>query len=68
VRVSPLRDLVPEGAGAAIETDPDVALLKACAEMVRAIEPAVRLYEEPPTDGMEVETRGPTSGSVPTRG
>src|SRR5262245_60903539 len=24
--------------------------------MVRAIEPAVRLYEEPPTEGMEVET------------
>ena len=24
--------------------------------MVKAIEPAVRLYEEPPTDGMEVET------------
>ena len=51
-----LRDLVPEGAAAAIESDPDVARLKASADMVGAIEPAVRFYEEPPTDGMEVET------------
>jgi hypothetical protein len=33
-----------------------VARLKATARMVEAIEPAVRLYEEPPADGMEVET------------
>ena len=33
-----------------------MARLKATADMVRAIEPAVRLYEEPPTEGMEVET------------
>ncbi|MGH8774760.1 MAG: RNA polymerase recycling motor ATPase HelR [Jiangellaceae bacterium] len=51
-----LRDLVAEGAAAAIETDPDVALLKSSADMVKAIEPAVRLYEEPPTEGMTVET------------
>ena len=30
------------------ETDPDVARLKSSADMVTAIEPAVRLYEEPP--------------------
>ena len=51
-----LRDLVPEGAAAAIETDPDVARLKSSADMVRAIEAAVRFYEEPPTDGMTVAT------------
>ena len=56
VQTCTLRDLVPEGADAAIEADPDVARLKSSADMVKAIEPAVRLYEEPPTKGMEVET------------
>jgi DNA helicase IV len=56
VQTCTLRDLVPEGAAAAIETDPSVALLKSSADMVKAIEPAVRLYEEPPTTGMTVET------------
>jgi hypothetical protein len=56
VQTCTLRDLVPEGASARAETDPDVAHLKACADMVRAVEPAVRFYEEPPTDGMLVET------------
>jgi DNA helicase IV len=56
VQTCTLRDLVPEGAKAAIETDPDVALLKSSASMVKAIEPAVRFYEEPPNRGMEVET------------
>jgi len=56
VQTCTLRDLVPEGAAAAIEADPDVALLKSSADMVKAIEPAVRLYEETPTEGMEVET------------
>ncbi len=56
VQTCTLRDLVPEGAAAAIETDPDVARLKSSAEMVKAIEPAVRFYEEPPTEGMVVET------------
>ena len=51
-----LRDLVPEGATAAPETDPAVAVLKSSADMVNAIEPAVRLYEEPPTEGMEIDT------------
>jgi DNA helicase IV len=55
VQICTLRDLVPEGAAAAIETDPDVALLKSSADMVEAIDPAVRLYEEPPK-GMTVET------------
>ena len=56
VRTCTVRDFVAEGATAGEETDPDVARLKATAEMVTAIEPAVRLYEEPPTEGMEVET------------
>src|SRR6478752_7093699 len=56
VQTCTLRELVPEGAKAPYETDPEVARLKATADIVRAIEPAVRLYEEPPTQGMEVET------------
>ena len=56
VQTCTLRDLVPDGPAAAVETDPEVALLKSSVDMVKAIEPAVRLYEEPPTDGMEVET------------
>ncbi|SDL41248.1 DNA helicase IV [Nonomuraea maritima] len=56
VRTCTLRDLVPEGAAAAPEEDPDVARLKASADMVQAIEPAVRFYENPPTEGMTVTT------------
>ncbi len=56
VQMCTLRDLVPEGAAAAVEADPEVARLKSSAEMVKAIEPAVRLYEEPPTKGLLVET------------
>ncbi|MHA5051833.1 RNA polymerase recycling motor ATPase HelR [Streptomyces sp. SD15] len=56
VQTCTLRDLVAEGAAAAIETDPDVALLKSSANLVKAIEPAVRFYEEPPTKGMTVTT------------
>jgi hypothetical protein len=56
VQTCTLRDLVPEGAAAATETDPEVARLKSSAEMVTAIDPAVRLYEEPPTEGLLVET------------
>jgi len=56
VQTCTLRDLVTEGASAAIETDPNVARLKSSADLVRAIEPAVRFYEEPPQKGMTVET------------
>ncbi|MEU1624948.1 RNA polymerase recycling motor ATPase HelR [Streptomyces sp. NPDC020096] len=56
VQTCTLRDLVAEGAGAAIEADPNVALLKSSANMVKAIETAVRFYEEPPTEGMTVTT------------
>ncbi|MEW2497602.1 RNA polymerase recycling motor ATPase HelR [Streptomyces nodosus] len=56
VRTCTLRDLVAEGAGAAHESDPEVARLKSSAAMVRAIETAVRFYEEPPAEGMTVTT------------
>ena len=56
VQTCTLRDLVAEGAAAAAEADPDVARLKASADLVKAIEPAVRFYEKPPTRGMTVET------------
>jgi DNA helicase IV len=56
VQTCTLRDLVPEGAAAATEPDPDVARLKSSANLVKAIEAAVRFYEKPPTTGMRVET------------
>ncbi|WP_446220496.1 RNA polymerase recycling motor ATPase HelR [Micromonospora sp. IBHARD004] len=56
VQICTLRDLVAEGAAAAIETDPEVARLKSSADLVKAIETAVRFYEEPPTKGMTVTT------------
>ena len=56
VQTCTLRDLVPEGAAATPETDPDVARLKSSADMVTAIEAAVRFYEQPPATGMTVET------------
>ncbi|SEG99565.1 DNA helicase IV [Nonomuraea solani] len=56
VQTCTLRDLVAEGGGAAVETDPEVARLKSSAELVKAIEPAVRFYENPPTKGMTVTT------------
>jgi DNA helicase IV len=56
VQVCTLRDLLPEGATAGVETDPEVARLKSSADMVNAIEPAVRFYENAPKKGMTVET------------
>ncbi len=56
VQICTLRDLVAEGAAAAVETDPDVARLKSSADLVKAIETAVRFYEEPPTKGMRIAT------------
>lgn len=51
-----LRDLVPEGGAAGAEIDPEVARLKSSSDMVRAIDTAVKFYEEPPATGMMVET------------
>ncbi|NGO45983.1 RNA polymerase recycling motor ATPase HelR [Streptomyces ureilyticus] len=56
VQTCTLRDLVDEGAAAALEADPDVARLKSSADLVKAIETAVRFYEEPPAKGMTVTT------------
>ena len=56
VQICTLRDLVSEGSSAIVETDPEVARLKSSADMVQAIEPAVRLYEESPAKGLLVET------------
>ncbi len=56
VQTCTLRDLVAEGAAAAPEADPEVARLKSSADLVRAIEPAVRFYENLPAEGMKVET------------
>ncbi|WEV29227.1 RNA polymerase recycling motor ATPase HelR [Streptomyces sp. 71268] len=56
VRTCTLRGLVTEGADATVEADPAVARLKSTADMVGAIEPAVGIYEEPPTRGMTVST------------
>ncbi|MFE5107551.1 RNA polymerase recycling motor ATPase HelR [Streptomyces sp. NPDC056663] len=56
VQTCTLRDLVAEGAAAAVEADPDVAALKSSANLVKAIETTVRFYEEPPTKGMTVTT------------
>lgn len=51
-----LTDLVPQGASAQPEEQPQVAALKASARLLDAVEPAVNLYEELPTATMIVET------------
>jgi Viral (Superfamily 1) RNA helicase len=56
VQTGTLRDLVAEGAAARPETNPDVARLKSSVALVKAIETAVRFYEEPPTRAMTVAT------------
>ncbi|WP_432169294.1 RNA polymerase recycling motor ATPase HelR [Streptomyces sp. 1222.5] len=56
VRTCTLRDLLPEGAAAQEEADPEVARLKSSADLVRAIEKAVAFHEEPPTAGLTVTT------------
>ncbi|GAA3141533.1 RNA polymerase recycling motor ATPase HelR [Planomonospora alba] len=56
VQTCTLRDLVAEGASATVEADPEVARLKSSADMVRAIETAVRFYENPPAEAMTVTT------------
>lgn len=56
VRTCTLRDLVPEGAAAGAEPDPEVAQLKSSADLVRAVEAAVAFHEQPPAVGTTVET------------
>ncbi|WP_433461182.1 RNA polymerase recycling motor ATPase HelR [Micromonospora sp. CA-248212] len=54
VQTCTLRDLVPQGASAAAESDPEVDRLKSSLDLVRAIDAAVRFYEEPPTTALTV--------------
>ncbi|MFF5054925.1 RNA polymerase recycling motor ATPase HelR [Micromonospora sp. NPDC000663] len=54
VQTCTLRDLVPEGAIAVAEAEPEVARLKSSARLVTAIEEAVRFYEEPPDQPLTV--------------
>ena len=56
VQTCTLRDLVAEGAAATTETDPDVARPKSSAGLVKAVEAAVRFYEQPPAKGMTAGT------------
>lgn len=56
VQLCTVRDLVAEGADAKPETDPAVARLKSSAELVGAIDAAVKFYEQPPTKPMVVAT------------
>ncbi|MFF1634589.1 RNA polymerase recycling motor ATPase HelR [Leifsonia sp. NPDC058248] len=56
VQICTLRDFVAEGAAARAEADPDVAALKSSADLVKAVEAAVRFYEEPPSTGSTIET------------
>lgn len=56
VRTCTLRDLVPQGADAIDEPDPEVARLKASSALLAAVEPAVALYEEPVRESLTVET------------
>jgi hypothetical protein len=56
VQTCTIRDLVPEGATARPEADPDVARLKSSGRLLDAVEAAVRWYEQPPTDELTVET------------
>lgn len=56
VQICTLRDLVEEGRAAEPETDPHVARLKASVHWGAAIERAVALQEQPPTESLLVET------------
>jgi DNA helicase IV len=57
VRTCTLRDLVPEGATAPIEDDPEIARLKAGLDPAAVLEAAVAMYEEPPTTTMAIDTQ-----------
>lgn len=51
-----LRDFVPEGSAVGIEPNAGVARLKSSAALVAAVDAAVRHYEEPPAEGLTVDT------------
>jgi DNA helicase IV len=56
VQTCTVRDFVVEGATAAAESDPRVALLKSSADWATAIDRAVGDYEQPPSTSLVVET------------
>ena len=56
VRMCTMRDLVPEGANARDEPDPEVARLKERMDAVSLIDAAVRDRVRPPRRAIEVET------------
>ncbi|MEO8261127.1 MAG: RNA polymerase recycling motor ATPase HelR [Pseudolysinimonas sp.] len=56
VQLCTLRDLVPRGAEAMTEHDPDVAALKASARLLEAVDAAVAYHEQPPKSGVVIET------------
>jgi DNA helicase IV len=58
VALCTLDDLVAESHSATAESDAKVAALKETAGMVAAIEAAVRFYEKPPTESIEVSIGG----------
>src|SRR5690606_8206945 len=55
VRIATVRDLVAEGADASEEPDARAASLKADPRVLAAVEAAVRRYERPPRDAVEVD-------------
>jgi hypothetical protein len=56
VLTATLREMLPEGAVALAELDPEVSRLKADAEMVRVVERAASFYESPPVEALVIET------------
>jgi DNA helicase IV len=56
VQTCTVRDFVVEGATAAAESDPRVALLKSSSDWATAIDRAVGHYEQPPSTSLVVET------------
>lgn len=56
VQTCTIADMIEESAGARHETDPIAAQLKSSARMIEVVEPAVRLYEDPPITPTLVET------------
>jgi len=56
VHLATVTDLVPEGADVPDEADADVAAIKAGTALTRAVERAVRGYEQPPERTVVVET------------
>lgn len=56
VRLCTLRDLVPEGAAAGEEHDPEVAAVKAALDPGAVLDAAARAFERPPQHAMRVES------------